>query len=117
MFGKVVSGLCRRRSGLVVVASAIGLLVGAEYLLALRTPKPDRARPRSQSAIVKQRIKVTQTRSELGYVYWVVRETGANPTYTLFDTWQEAMDEVNRRMTAAGYKRIVPASDLALTAV
>jgi hypothetical protein len=46
------------------------------------------------------RIKISQTRSELGYVYWVVRETGDDPSYALFDTWQEAMDEVTRRMTA-----------------
>jgi hypothetical protein len=48
----------------------------------------------------KPRIKISQTRSELGYVYWVVREFGGNPSYALFDTWQEAMNEAQRRMAA-----------------
>ena len=51
---------------------------------------------------MKPRIKISQTRSELGYVYWVVRQEGtAESRYALFDTWQEAMDEAARRMEAA----------------
>jgi hypothetical protein len=120
MFGKVVSGLCCSRGGLVVVAGAIGLLASVGYLFAKRTPKPDRAaraQGRKHFAPVTPRIKVSQTRSEFGYVYWVVRETGSNPRYALFDTWQEALDDVNRRMNAAGYKRVATAPDVALTAV
>jgi hypothetical protein len=62
-------------------------------------------------------MKVTQTRSELGYVYWVVRETGETPKYALFETWQEAMEEVNRRMKARAFSGLAPASDTALTRV
>jgi hypothetical protein len=112
MFGKVVSGLCRKRGGLVLVAGAIGLLAGVEYLLAVRSPKPvspARARSRNQTP----HLKVSQTRSELGYVYWVVREAGGTPKYALFDTWQEAIDEVNRRIKSAASIRLLPASQAA----
>jgi hypothetical protein len=120
MFGKVVSGFCRKRGGLVFVAGAIGLLASVEYLLAMRAPKPDRtpgSRLRNQSTHPTPRFKITQTRSELGYVYWVVRVVGGNPSYALFDTWREAMDEVNHRVKAAASRRLVPASDALLTAV
>lgn len=120
MFGKVFSGFCRRRSGLVFVAGAIGFLAGVEYLLAMRAPKPDRmtgSRSRNQSRQLTPRFKISQTRSEFGYVYWVVRLVGGSPSYALFDTWQEAIDEVNRRITAAASTRSAPAWDTALAAV
>ena len=120
MFGKVVRGFCRTRSGLVLVAGTIGLLAGVEYLLAVKAPKPDgitRVRSRNQPEPPKARFKVTQTRSGLGYVYWVVRELCGNPSYALFDTWQEAIDEVNRRIDAAASMRLAPAADAALTTV
>jgi methylthioribose-1-phosphate isomerase len=109
MFGKVVAGFCRRSSGLVVFVGAIGILAGLGYVLAARTPKADRSRSRNDPKLSRHRMKVTQTRSELGYVYWVVRETGENAKYALFDTWQEAMDEANRRMKAAAFSGLAPA--------
>jgi hypothetical protein len=116
MFRKVVSGLCRNRRGVILVAGAIGVLTGVEHLLSTRTPKVTApiAKPPSQKPLpaepvsVQQtpRIKISQTRSELGYVYWVVRETGGEPSYALFDSWQEAMEEAARRMHAS--KNVAP---------
>lgn len=112
MFGKVFRSICRDRHGRTVIAGAIGVLTGVGYLFSKRAAAvvpvvpappvfelPPVEQPRPTPA--KPRLKVTQTRSELGYVYWVVREFGANPSYALFDTWQEAMDEVSRRVNAA----------------
>jgi hypothetical protein len=56
------------------------------------TEKPIAAAP------PKNRMKITRTKSELGYVFWVLREFGDNPSYALFDTWREAMDEAARRI-------------------
>lgn len=106
MFGKVVRNLCRRRSGRTLVAGAIGVLTAAQVLLSVSVSQPVievKAEPAPASP-AKPRIKISQTRSELGYVYWVVRETGAETTFALFDTWQEAMDEAARRMNAANEK-------------
>jgi hypothetical protein len=111
MFAKVVPGFCCKTSGLVLVVSAIGILAGFRYLLATRTPKADRPRSLNDSKLSAPRLKIAQTRSELGYVYWVVRETGPNAKYALFDTWQEAMDEVNRRVKARAMGGPAPASE------
>lgn len=107
MFGKVVRSLCRDRRGLSFIAGAIGILAGVEHLLSAHALTVVCGRPATSviekpaPARTKARLKITQTRSELGYVYWVLREFGANPRYSLFDTWQEAMDEANRRINAA----------------
>jgi len=93
-----------------MLAGAIGVLTGVEYLLSKKVgaavpvaaaPVVELSTPEPRPAVSKPRMKVSQTRSELGYVYWVVREFGANPSYALFDTWREAMDEVTRRLSAA----------------
>ena len=112
MFRKVVSGLCHKSGGLVLVAGAIGVLTAVEQFMSTRNTvaasKP-MTRPLDPScATQKPRVKISQTRSELGYVYWVVRESGENPNYALFDTWQEAMDEVNRRMQAVVRTTVQP---------
>lgn len=104
MFRKLVSHLCRNPRGLFLVGGAIGVLSGVECLLAAHMLKQISAyrtvRRRGMAAPVKARLKIAQTRSDLGYVYWVLRQTGTNPNYALFDTWQEAMDEASRRLQA-----------------
>ena len=96
-----MSGLCRDRRGLVVIAGAIGVLRGVECLFSTRQvdPRAGEPKPAPPEPVRQARIKITRTKSELGYVYWVVREVGGDPSYTLFDTWQEAMDEASRRLT------------------
>ncbi len=103
MFSKVVRSLCRDRHGLNLIAGVIGVLTGVDYLLSESGPKPVRVagasvRQKAASAPAQPRLKISQTRSELGYVYWVLRQHGRYPTYVLFDTWQEAIDEAVRRM-------------------
>ena len=104
MFRKLVSDLCRNPRGLFLVSGAIGVLSGVEYLLAAHTlkyiPAQWAIRCRATARPVKARLKIAQTRSDLGYVYWVLRQTGTNPNYALFDTWQQAMDEASRRLEA-----------------
>jgi hypothetical protein len=100
MFRKFVSGLCRDRRGLVLVAGAVGVLTGVEHLFSARSTKSGTAKPTPALPKPAQqtRIKISRTKSELGYVYWVVRDTCGDPSYTLFDTWQDAMDEAARRL-------------------
>jgi hypothetical protein len=112
MFGKVVRSLCRDRRGLSLVAGAIGVLTGVEHLLSTRTTKPapvPSAPPAEEPVLASKSracFKISQTRSELGYVYWVLHHYGANPSYALFDTWQEAMDEAARRIAATQPVRV-----------
>ena len=44
-------------------------------------------------------FQIRQTRSELGFVYWVLQGNGRFLSFTLFDTWQEAMDSANQRLS------------------
>jgi len=41
---------------------------------------------------------IKRTRSELGYTYWVLQGHGKFASFTLFDTWREALDEANTRL-------------------
>ncbi len=107
MFRRVVKDLCRKPRGLALVAGAIGVLAGMEQLLSshasnLGSRGKSRLFPhRRRREAPAPRIKISQTRSELGFVYWVVRETGSEPSYALFDTWQEAINEATRRIGSA----------------
>src|SRR5579884_745103 len=100
MFGKVLRSLCRDRRGRSLVAGAISVLAGVEALLSSRTPQAAASEllpgPASQpEPAIKRRpcMKIRQTKSELGYVYWVLQDCRGATTYALFDTWREAMDE------------------------
>ena len=103
MLRKAVASLCRNSCGLALVGGAISFLTGVEFFFSgggaqadgLKTHQRKGAKAPPQ---LQQRLRISQTRSELGYVFWVVREPGGNPAYALFDTWQEAMDEVLRRL-------------------
>jgi len=100
-------GLCSNSNGRVLVASAIGVLVGVEHLLSTqprtsrpvaKQPQPDAVRARPSSCC----FKIRRTQSEIGYTYWVLQGFGKYQSFALFDTWQEAMVDANRRLSAAG---------------
>jgi hypothetical protein len=92
------------------MAGAVGVLAGLQHLL---SPKArirsgsDTVRPRSasrQSALELPETKrdyfsIRRTKSELGYVYWVLHGYGEFQCFVLFDTWREAMDEALRRVS------------------
>ncbi|HZS55118.1 MAG TPA: hypothetical protein VFA65_11990 [Bryobacteraceae bacterium] len=118
MFGKVLRNLCRERGGLAFVAGAIGVLKVVEYVLSAHETKPRMDGPKTVATprpVRRPRFKITRTKSDLGYAYWVLREFGPNPTYALFDTWREAMDEALRRIDALS--NLAPESDVDLALV
>ena len=98
----LVTGLSRKRSGLALLVGLSTMLTGIERLLSThppcrrpavsrRTDKPDEAR--------KDYFAISQTRSEVGFVYWVLQGFGCYESFSLFDTWKEAVEEANRRVT------------------
>jgi hypothetical protein len=105
MFGKVVRSFAKERRGRAFVAGVIGVLTAVECALSTRVAKsvPVKRVPVIDPPVPPHdsRLKIARTQSELGYAYWVLRETGANPSYALFDTWREAMDEAVRRISVA----------------
>lgn len=105
MLQTVVRGLCRRSGGLVLVAGAIGVLAGVEHLMSGRVVSKPRPQIRPQQCTVSakdpNRYSVRRTHSELGYTYWVLQGHGCYSGFALFDTWKEAIDEAQRRLTSA----------------
>src|SRR5947209_17752343 len=96
--------------GMHLIAGAVGLLAGLQYLLSPKgklpstvNPVPTRPAPGRNvpGAAEKQRdfFSVRRTKSEFGYVYWVLQGFGEFQCFVLYDTWQEAMDEASRRVS------------------
>ena len=111
MFQNVFRGLCRNPGGVVLVAGAIGVLAGVKHFMSgIALPqsplvlRPERKHPGMPKPL--DRFTVRRTQSELGYTYWVLQGYGSYTGFTLFDTWQEAIDEIQRRT------RKLPVTDL-----
>ncbi len=102
MLQNFVRSLCRNPGGVILVAGAIGVLAGVEHFMSARAVapagasrrRPVRRLPRSSGV---DRFSIRRTKSELGYCYWVLQGYGKYTGFDLFDTWQEAMDEVQHR--------------------
>lgn len=104
----IITRLSRRRSGVALLLGVSTMLTGVERLLApSRQKPPDPSLPfNSPEAARKSRTRVNyfairQTRSEIGLVYWVLQGFGCYQSFTLFDTWQEAVEEANRRLAGS----------------
>jgi hypothetical protein len=89
----VSRGLSRKKSGIVLLSGVAGVLAGVERFIAPRpAPRPTARKPRVDY------FSIRQTRSELGYTFWVLQGHGHFASFTLFDTWREAMDEADLRV-------------------
>ena len=116
MLQNVFRGLCRNPGGVILVAGTIGVLAGVKHFMSRPAAAQPRVRARSQTLRPRltrtlDRFTIRRTQSELGYTYWVLQGYGQYTGFTLFDTWQEAVDEFNRRTQTA-----VSVRDLALAA-
>ena len=67
-----------------------------------RASRPSRGQ-HTVVATTVDRFSIRRTRSELGYTYWVLQGHGKYNGFTLFDTWQEAIDEAQRRISRSSY--------------
>ena len=102
---RLVDILARRREGIFVLAGVAALLTGVERLM--RTPgvslqrrKHGQALPGDYSAQERRNFfTVRQTRSELGYVFWVLQGHGELSSFELFDSWADAIKAADARLT------------------
>lgn len=95
----------RLRTGILLVAGTAIVLAGLGKMLARRSLKdsPGHAAlpvPARSSGVRTDYYTIRQTRSELGYVYWVLQGHGRFASFALFDTWREAMDAAIEKLTA-----------------
>jgi hypothetical protein len=95
---RIFRGLCTKPVGRTLIAGTIGVLVGVECLISRRKPVP--APPANPNPVLPRSnyLKVYRTKSELGYVYWVVQGFGSYKCFVLHDSWREAIADAEHRM-------------------
>ncbi len=103
MLRNIFGALCRKQGGVKLVAGAVGVLTGIELLLSARSTSAQRniAWRNPVEAVRKDYFQIRRTKSELGYTFWVLQGFGKHTSFSLFDTWQEAMEEATLRLKAA----------------
>jgi hypothetical protein len=52
----------------------------------------------SDRAAKQRNFSIRRTKSELGYVYWVLQGFGKYSCYTLYDSWEEAIEGAKARI-------------------
>ena len=101
----LVEMLAKRREGIWVLGSVAAILVGVQRLM--HAPKERVVVPvpaAVPSPAIEQRVHfftVKQTKSELGYTYWVLQGHGRYASFELFDTWSEAISAAEAHLAAA----------------
>jgi hypothetical protein len=45
-----------------------------------------------------RQFSIKRTKSELGYVYWILEGYGKHKCFVLCDTWEEAMEQAQSRL-------------------
>jgi hypothetical protein len=76
-------------AGIFVVTSTLLLAAGVIVILVGRRRKPKR---------VERPFSIKRTKSEVGYVYWILEGHGKYKCFVLCDSWQEAIAEAQRRL-------------------
>ncbi len=94
----------RRRTGILLLAGTAIVLAGLGKMLARRSSKNRTGNTtpavHNWSSVVRtDYYTIRQTRSELGYVYWVLHGHGRFASFALFDTWREAIDAATEKLT------------------
>jgi hypothetical protein len=56
--------------------------------------------PMIRSAINRgdRQFSIKRTKSEVGYVYWILEGYGKHKCFVLCDTWEEAMEQAKTRL-------------------
>jgi hypothetical protein len=107
--------------GIHLLAGAAGVLAGLQYLLSASNRIKRAAQPIAQARetdIVSAKtmgnrtdyFSIRRTKSELGYIYWVLHGHGDFQCFALLDTWKEAVEEAGRRLSQASLNAAVLAT-------
>lgn len=96
--------------GIRLIAGAVGVLAGLQHLLCAKDRAECDGEPLAAAIPVspaeradktrRNYFSIRRTKSELGYVYWVLHGHGEFQCFVLFDSWREAIDEAIRRVLA-----------------
>ncbi len=67
----------------------------------VQTPRAtSTAAPLVRSAMERgdRQFSIKRTKSEVGYVYWILEGYGKHKCFVLCDTWEEAMEQAKNRL-------------------
>ncbi len=95
MFDRLIRGMSRTRTGIAFLTGAAAVLSGVGHVL---------ARPAARMPAVppsRDRFRIYRSESELGFVYWVLQGRGSFDCFALFDSWEQAMQEAERRIAVS----------------
>jgi hypothetical protein len=53
---------------------------------------------RSALGRADRQFSIKRTRSEVGYIYWILQGFGNHKCFVLCDTWEEAMEQAKTRL-------------------
>ncbi len=114
-------------NGLFIAASAtvlaVGVVVALETLLSKRPkrnhPIPEPA-PKPPPEPVKQKpernFSIKRTKSEVGFVYWILEGYGRYKCFILCDSWNEAIAEAKVKMAEVDDAEFSESSPMAVVA-
>jgi len=63
----------------------------------LKAPSPSSMMRPAQNRADRQ-FSIKRTKSEVGYVYWILEGYGKHKCFVLCDTWEEAMEQAKTRL-------------------
>jgi hypothetical protein len=93
---RILSNLMTATGVLALAVGVIGVAVGVERVL---TRRRTRTKPATNPPAALQRsFSIKRTKSEIGYVYWILQGYGKHKCFVLCDSWQEAIDEARLRL-------------------
>jgi hypothetical protein len=86
---------------------AVGVLVAVETLLSKRpkynlpvaAPPPIEPLALPVEEKAPRNFSIKRTKSEVGFVYWILQGYGRYKCFILCDTWDEAMEQAKARMS------------------
>jgi hypothetical protein len=66
----------------------------------VETSRATNAAPLIRSAMGRgdRQFSIKRTKSEVGYVYWILEGFGKHKCFVLCDTWEEAMEQAKTRL-------------------
>jgi hypothetical protein len=111
MLQQIFRTFCTNSKRRALLAGTVGVLATIEHLMSSRPAKgrryPEKVHRKMHRAARSRTdyFHIRQTRSELGYVYWVAQGFGRYRCFLLLDTWEEAIQEALRRMRPPSMRR------------
>ena len=107
MFKGIFGGLLMATGALVLAAGVVGLIVVVERLLDNRARdggKEPQSSPPQTAPLARPKTKphfsIKRTKSEVGYIYWILEGHGKYKCFVLCDSWEEAMEQAKSRLGA-----------------